>query len=256
MIRIDRSRLSLPVEFASDARAALIKARRLRKQRPLESGDFDRNVYGHREVKKALWLMQRKKCCWCEQRMGYRSEDVDHFRPKTKARRTEQHYGEGYWWLAYERTNLFFSCAACNTLKGTWFPLRAGTRALQAEAHPSTRPEAALLLDSAKESPEQHLVFIKDNGSWRITARSRSNKGRTTIQRVQLDRDDLDELRDDWVADELRPVRQRFERARRQQDLKAARADALRLCEPERAFSLLARCYFIKHRVLQQTDLP
>ncbi|HYO64970.1 MAG TPA: hypothetical protein VEU33_02705 [Archangium sp.] len=129
--------------------------------------------------------MQRKKCCWCEQRLGYRSEDVDHFRPKTKARRTVKRYDEGYWWLAYDRDNLFFSCAACST----------------------------------------------------------------TIQRVKLDRDDLDELRDDWVADELRPVRRRFEQARHKQDRHAARAEALRLCAPERSFSLLARCYFVEHGV-------
>ncbi|WP_309895941.1 hypothetical protein [Archangium sp.] len=256
MIRVDRGRLSLPAGFAQKAMSALRKARRLRRRRLLESGDFDREVYGHREVKKALWRMQHKKCCWCEQRLGCRSEDVDHFRPKTKARRAVKRYDEGYWWLAYKHDNLFFSCAGCNTLKGSWFPLQARARPLQAEEHPSTRHEAALLLDPAKDDPAQHLVFIKDDGAWRLTALNRSRKGRTTIQRVQLDRDDLDELRDDWVADELRPVRRRFEQARRQQDLDAARAEALRLCTPERSFSLLARCYFVKHRVLRQADLP
>ncbi len=256
MIRVDRGPLSLPDGFAQEARSALRKARRLRVLRPLESGDFDREVYGRREVKKALWEMQRRKCCWCEQRLGYRSEDVDHFRPKTKARRTVARYDEGYWWLAYEPDNLFFSCAACNTLKSSWFPLRARARPLQAEEHPSTGHEAALLLDPARDNPEQHLVFIEDDGAWRLTARNRSHKGRTTIRRVQLDRDDLDELRDEWVADELHPVRQRFERARNQRDRAAARAEARRLCAPKRSFSLLARCYFVEHGVLRQTDLP
>ena len=255
MIRVDRSQLSLPHWFDKDARAALGKARRRRKRRLLKSEDFDREVYGHREVKKALWRMQRKKCCWCEQWRGYRSEDVDHFRPKTKTRRAESRFDEGYWWLAYDRDNLFFSCGACNKLKGSWFPLRAGARPLRTEEHPGTRHEAALLLSPAAD-PAQHLVFIKDGGAWRLTARNRSLRGRTTIQRVQLDRDDLDELRDDWVKDELRPVRQRFERASRQSARNTAREAALRLCEPERPFSLLARCYFVAHHVLRQADLP
>jgi uncharacterized protein (TIGR02646 family) len=242
MIRIDRSRLSIHAEFAPRARLALGKAERLRKQRPLESGDFDREVYGHRDVKKALWLMQRKKCCWCEQRLGYRCEDVDHFRPKTKARRTEKRHDEGYWWLAYAHDNLFFSCAACNRQKGSWFPLGARASPLKAREHPSTRNEAALLLDPSKDNPEQHLIFIQDGGRWRLTARNHSAKGRTTIQRVELDRDDLDELRDDWVTEELRPVRQRFEGARHARARNAARADALELCAPKRSFSLLARC--------------
>lgn len=249
MIRVDRSRLSLPGWFHTKAQSALGRARQVRRRRPLESDDFDSGVYGHREVKKALWQMQRKKCCWCEQRLGYRSEDVDHFRPKTKARRDTSRFDEGYWWLAYDRDNLFFSCAACNTLKGTWFPLRARARSLRAEEHPSTRREAALLLDPT-EDPAQHLVFIEDAGAWRLTARNRSIKGRTTIRRVQLDRDDLDELRDEWVSDELLPVRQRFERATSQSARDAARTEAIRLCEPERPFSLLARCYFLAYGVL------
>jgi uncharacterized protein (TIGR02646 family) len=255
VIRVDRGRLALPGWFDQEARVALRNARRLRRRRPLASDDFDHDVYGHREVKRALWLMQRRKCCWCEKRLGYRSEDVDHFRPKTRARRSASRFDEGYWWLAYARDNLFFSCAACNTLKGLWFPLRARARPLRAEEQPSPRRDAALLIDPAAD-PEQHLIFIEDGGAWRLTARNRSSKGRMTIQRVQLDRDDLDELRDDWVNDELRPIRQRFEQAQSQSARQAARAEALRLCEPERSFSLLARCYFIAHNVLQQADLP
>jgi uncharacterized protein (TIGR02646 family) len=255
-MRIDRELLALPVAFAAEATSALAQARRLRSRRILASGDFDREVYGRRDVKKALWRAQHKKCCWCEQRLGYRSEDVDHFRPKTKARRTEARYDEGYWWLAYDAFNLFFSCAACNTLKGSWFPLQERAQPLRAEVHPRTRREAALLLDPSEDNPAQHLVFIEDGGKWRLTARNHSLKGRTTLRRVQLDRDDLDELRDEWIADELRPVRQRFVRARRKRDRDEVRAIALRLCAPERPFSLLARCYFVAHGVLRRVDLP
>jgi hypothetical protein len=99
-------------------------------------------------------------------------------------------------------------------------------------------------------------VFIKDGGAWRLTVRDRSTRGRTTLQRVQLDRDDLDELRDEWLKDELRPVRRRFERASSERARDEARAEALRLCTPKRPFSLLARCYFVEHRVLRRAELP
>jgi 5-methylcytosine-specific restriction endonuclease McrA len=254
MIRVERGRLSLPRWFSRNAKTALERARKLRKHRLLKNGDFDRHVYGSREMKKALWLMQRKKCCWCEQWLGYRAQDVDHFRPKTKARRSDSESGEGYWWLAYTEDNLFFSCKACNLAKGDWFPLRQGSRPLRAGEHPGTRREKPLLIDPSAD-PARHLCFIKEDRAWRLTVRDRSPLGRTTLRRVQLDRDELDELRDDWVKDRLRPVRRRFEQARRGSDRKAARTDALQLCAPKSAFSLLARCYFIEHGVIQQDDL-
>ena len=80
-------------------------------------------------VRNALWNMQKGRCCYCESlREPKRESDIEHFRPKTEI--TEECPSRpGYWWLAYEWSNLFFACKICNEeYKRTHFPIR-GTRA-------------------------------------------------------------------------------------------------------------------------------
>jgi uncharacterized protein (TIGR02646 family) len=70
------------------------------------------SIYGHESVKQKLIDDQHGKCCFCEADFtanGY--GDVEHFRPKagfTKTR-TGKLIRPGYYWLAYEWTNLIFS---------------------------------------------------------------------------------------------------------------------------------------------------
>ena len=78
---------------------------------------IDAKIYGHPQVKDQLKAEQHDKCCFCEADFtanGY--GDVEHFRPKGGYQQTEK--GKiskpGYYWLAYEWQNLFFSCQICN----------------------------------------------------------------------------------------------------------------------------------------------
>jgi uncharacterized protein (TIGR02646 family) len=58
--------------------------------------------------------MQHRKCCYCERKRDKnRESDIEHFRPKADVTEADEVH-KGYWWLAYEWPNLFFSCRHCN----------------------------------------------------------------------------------------------------------------------------------------------
>ena len=51
--------------------------------------------------------------------------DVEHYRPKGKVEEDDTH--AGYWWTAYEWTNLLYACKYCNQEhKKNYFPLLEG----------------------------------------------------------------------------------------------------------------------------------
>lgn len=87
--------------------------------------DFPR-YWREDDVRLTIWENHHGKCCYCERKRDPKREaDIEHFRPKGEIA------GEGkpgYWWLAYDWDNLFFSCKACNQTKNTEFPVR-GPRA-------------------------------------------------------------------------------------------------------------------------------
>nr|WP_239015299.1 AAA family ATPase [Archangium violaceum] len=74
----------------------------------------------------------RGKCAFCESQLAHISYgDVEHFRPKAGWRQEEGGpLGRpGYYWLAYEWTNLFLACTLCNQqFKRNLFPLRTPSR--------------------------------------------------------------------------------------------------------------------------------
>src|SRR5436305_12373624 len=77
---------------------------------------FDTSLYGHDSVKRALKAAQHDKCCFCESKISHIAYgDVEHFRPKAGYR---QHPADplsrpGYYWLAYEWSNLYLACQMC-----------------------------------------------------------------------------------------------------------------------------------------------
>lgn len=84
---------------------------------------------------KYLSKMSYGKCWYSESKDAGANFDVDHFRPKAEAKRTEQIVDEqGYSWLAFDWENFRLSAQNCNRLnkdenesitvgKGSWFPL-------------------------------------------------------------------------------------------------------------------------------------
>ena len=133
MIRIQRP-ANVPAVLATRGRAARKKheAAVLADPPAYRSGakklSVSSSIYGHLDVKAALKVAQSGKCAFCEARVDHVAHgDVEHFRPKKGYRQTaSDSLGlPGYYWLAYEWSNLLFSCQICNQRhKGNLFPLQ------------------------------------------------------------------------------------------------------------------------------------
>jgi len=162
----------------------------------------------------SLWRAQKYKCAYCEHREQSKRNDVEHFRPATRAVRgpgsTETH---GYWWLAYTWENLLFSCRNCNEApaKLDKFPLAEGSVALRAELAPPGE-ERPLLLDpaDAQDSPLDYIEYVEEQRPnaaprWTVRARNGSARGDATIRVCMLDRPDLITLYTAHVNENLAP---------------------------------------------------
>ncbi len=160
--------------------------------------DFDGSIYAHEEVKDALRAAQHDKCAFCESKITHVDYgDVEHFRPKTAF---HQQAGDplrrpGYYWLAYEWTNLFLSCTLCNQqFKGNRFPLRDGRRRVKShrQAHFLSR-EQPLLIDPASVDPSLHLEF-REHIVYPVGS---SREGQTTIKVMGLNREPMAVMREE-----------------------------------------------------------
>jgi uncharacterized protein (TIGR02646 family) len=150
-------------------------------------------IYGHASVKQQLIDEQHGKCCFCEADFtanGY--GDVEHFRPKGGFTTTPS--GKlnrpGYYWLAYDWENLFFSCQICNQrFKKNYFPLE--TEADRATNHTANyRRENNLLIHPSLNEPAVHITFN------RHVPVGKDKRGRLSIQAFGIDREKLNEVRE------------------------------------------------------------
>lgn len=151
--------------------------------------EFDSKIYGHKKVKQKLIEAQHDKCCFCESKIRHISYgDVEHFRPKGGVRQTPRGpLGKpGYYWLAYEWSNLFLSCQLCNQrFKGNLFPLE-NPRERAISHHDDIDAEKPRFISPA-EDPEQYIAFRKEV-AYAIDDNSRGN---ATIEALGLNRDKL-----------------------------------------------------------------
>ncbi|MBF0463451.1 MAG: hypothetical protein HQK88_03715 [Nitrospirae bacterium] len=117
---------------------------------------FQRELYGDEEVKKTLIEAQHGKCCFCESDVTHISHGhVEHFRPKGGFKQDIDSVlrRPGYYWLAYDWSNLFFSCEKCNQSKANRFPLEnPNNRALTHDD--KIEDEKPLLINPAADDPE------------------------------------------------------------------------------------------------------
>ncbi|SET08078.1 HNH endonuclease family protein [Hymenobacter actinosclerus] len=145
-------------------------------------------IYNDASVKQQLRLDQHKKCCYCESIFTDTSYgDVEHFRPKAGYQQISKAplQKPGYYWLAYDWTNLLFSCQLCNQeYKGNYFPLRDPTTRAQSHTDNLAR-EQPLLLHPVLDNPEAHLTFVKD------AIKPLNERGEASIEAFGLDRPDL-----------------------------------------------------------------
>ena len=176
-----------PADLATGRDAKIEAVRKLFKAGTLKSKDFK----GYQFVGDALWRAQHYKCCFCEMREQRNRNDVEHWRPKTKAQRQPgSAETDGYYWLAWTWDNLFFSCRVCNQspFKLAKFPLAVGSPVLQPENDPPGA-EQPLLIHPGSENGIRHIQFRRtDGGKWTPTPRGGSLKGKHTIEVCGLDR--------------------------------------------------------------------
>ena len=152
--------------------------------------EFDRAIYAHTSVKRALLEMQHEKCAFCEAKPLHVSDgDVEHFRPKAAVRQDEADAlrRPGYYWLAYEWSNLLFACERCNRRhKRSFFPLSDPARRAQSPRD-AVASEAPLFIDPSAEDPRQ-LISFREHVPIAISGNVR---GEQTIEALGLRRPEL-----------------------------------------------------------------
>jgi uncharacterized protein (TIGR02646 family) len=237
MIRVRRGKA--PRQLAAIRQRELKRIRALLRRTPRAAIPLGKT---YRVAARSLWRSQKMKCCYCELIEQLDQNDVEHFRPKSRAVRGPGFPDTpGYFWLSWTWKNLLFACGPCNRQhKGTRFPLAPGSKPLKPWRQPPGR-EQPLLLDPAKDDPLQHLRFepYRERGKqyWRPNPRNGSARGFKTIQVLGLDRQGLIDLYRKHVDEEVRPKVDKLRKL-----MRSARSDPkrVRLAWRELTLELLA----------------
>lgn len=130
---------------------------------------------GHiwRRFAKYLNMMSYGKCWYSESKDAHSFMDVDHFRPKNSAKRSESESDDGYPWLAFDWDNFRYSAQRANRLstheeteethgKGDWFPLMPNSKTAT-WANRCLKQERPLLLDPTRIE-DVRLIEVKASG--------------------------------------------------------------------------------------------
>lgn len=195
MISVKKDFNLLPDKLDTDKRIALIKDALLQKNQH----NFELKVYrnGTLETLESENLYN-KKCAYCETNTSAGAPmQVEHYRPKKAV--TEDQAHEGYYWIAYEWSNLLLSCSKCNNKKRNRFPIegtRVRTAQIGADGLPEIdyrivnsdifRSEKALLLNPEIDEVEKHFIFLPNGEIEALTT-----QGTITIEVCDLNRKDL-----------------------------------------------------------------
>lgn len=158
--------------------------------------EFNPDIYGHKTVKQALKDAQYDKCCFCESKVTHIAYgDVEHFRPKAAVRqKTKDPLGRpGYYWLAYEWSNLLFSCQLCNQrYKENLFPLKHPGKRARSHKEDIEDEEPMLINPGHEDEKPEKLISFRDEIAY---AKAPIARGKVTIEALGLNRDELVEER-------------------------------------------------------------
>lgn len=150
-----------------------------------------------------LLLLYKNKCAMCERDRGTELQ-VDHYRPKKPRNNIKDPHNNqpGYYWLAYEWSNLILLCSKCNLKKSNKFPLLNWDDTKRIISHLDKNGingfdayclnwlqhyEMPLLINPEHEvNPERHFVF-----KWDGSLIGRTAEGKETIIICDLNRKDL-----------------------------------------------------------------
>jgi len=197
VIRIDKGNSSPPILSDAGGRGRLATQRFCDDfDRGIVDFDFDSGIYGHDSVKQALIEAQRGKCCFCESTITHISYgDVEHFRPKAGfiQQDGDSFTKPGYYWLAYEWSNLFLACQICNQRhKKNLFPLTRPANRARSHRDDVSR-ERAVFVHPVDEDPERFITFRE----FAAIPKNRSTRGKRTIDALELNRQELAIVRRD-----------------------------------------------------------
>lgn len=169
--------------------------------------------------------------CWYSEALDVMSDrDIDHFRPKGKAKNVDGIFRaneEGYWWLCYDYENYRFSSQYSNELRkdkfnpekntgGKWhyFPLFENSAVAKIKGR--CKDEEIMLLDPCDEDDPYLLTFDSRGkaipNSAAIMGENDKIRVLTSIRLYHLDHTPLEELRErTWdfcqrMIDEIRKI--------------------------------------------------
>lgn len=151
--------------------------------------------YNHGDVRSKLRKYHGIKCVYCETSpIASSTFRIDHYRPKRNIKDLEDH--TGYYWLAYEWSNLLQTCEHCNGKKSNYFPLKCEDERVYEDTpnalitkNPFEAPllkEQRLLLNPELDEVEGFFKFKEDGD-----IDSDFSEGIESIEKYALDRGDL-----------------------------------------------------------------
>ena len=142
--------------------------------------------------------MSHNKCWYSEAKEIFSLYDVDHFRPKKRAKQLDGTEREGYWWLTFDWKNYRISGTIGNRRykdkegvtggKGDYFPLKPDT---PAATNPSfdVEDEIIYILDPTDPLDPLFLTFLEDGKAYPAVSDKESwahERAETTIKLLHL----------------------------------------------------------------------
>jgi hypothetical protein len=191
-----------------------------------QTGTFTVRDSLYKRMKQTFFKLYHNKCAYCETSLRVDGWDqLDHYRPKNAVLRSNgkvvcvgsrKKPHPGYYWLAYEWTNLIPSCAICNGKKGAIFPLRPNS--VHATRPGSEAGERPIFIHPVSENPQDHFEYVPSTGF----LKSKTARGKHCIDLLDLNRPALVEQRQEAyqacinrVSDVLNAVKKSEPRAAR-----------------------------------------
>lgn len=160
------------------------------------------------ELKWHLFDLFHGKCAYCESKpQAVSTGDVEHYRPKAKVKEDPRGSNDdghpGYYWLAYDVTNLLPSCESCNRNFGKMNRFPVTGRHARDEHNLSSEEPLLLHPYDRNINPLEHLRFDELGAA---VTHGNSIHGTSSITCYHLNRADLgeprrtaiQEVRQDW----------------------------------------------------------
>lgn len=123
---------------------------------------FDPSLYASHEVTSALHTANCGCCSWCEKLIESSDAIVSHYRPPYGYSQFHSLHRSHYYSLAYEHSNLFYSCFDCaEKYKGSQFPVIGCERVPQVPVE----QERAIIINPYLDDPRQYIRFNPMNGA-------------------------------------------------------------------------------------------